>query len=181
MKRKAQLMDAAAVQRAVTRLSYEIIEKMPDLSRVVLIGIKTRGIPLAERIAENIRANTGVCVPVGTLDITFYRDDLTKDTDMPTVTVPTLPTDINDRDVILVDDVLFTGRTARAAIDAVFSLGRPNKIKLVVLVDRGHRDLPIRPDFVGKNVPTSTREIVMVHLEAVDGVTNVEIYENVEV
>ena len=164
MKLKAQLMDDVTVKRALTRLSYEIIEKSRDLENVVLIGIKT----------------PGVKVQTCTLDITFYRDDLTKRHDLPTVNTQTLPVDLNDKEVILVDDVLFTGRTVRAAIDAVFRFGRPARIRLVVLVDRGHRELPIRPDFVGKNIPTSLREIIAVHLEAVDGKTNVEIYEQDE-
>lgn len=177
MKLKAQLMDDVTVKRALTRLSYEIIEKSRDLENVVLIGIKTRGVPLAEQIAANMETHTGVKVKTCTLDITFYRDDLTKRHDLPTVNTQTLPVDLNDKEVILVDDVLFTGRTVRAAIDAVFRFGRPARIRLVVLVDRGHRELPIRPDFVGKNIPTSLREIIAVHLEAVDGKTNVEIYE----
>ena len=159
MKLKAQLMDDVTVKRALTRLSYEIIEKSRDLENVVLIGIKTRGVPLAEQIAANIETHTGVKVQTCTLDITFYRDDLTKRHDLPTVNTQTLPVDLNDKEVILVDDVLFTGRTVRAAIDAVFRFGRPARIRLVVLVDRGHRELPIRPDFVGKNIPhLSTRD-----------------------
>lgn len=177
MKFKAQLLDALAVKRAVTRLSYEILEKSPDISNVLLLGIKTRGVPLAEMIAANIKAHAGADVPVCTLDITFYRDDLTRKDDLPTVNACAIPFDLNGREVILVDDVLFTGRTARAAIDAVFRLGRPARIKLVVLVDRGHRELPIRPDFVGKNIPTSTREVVNVNIESIDGKTDVEIYE----
>ena len=150
MKLKAQLMDDVTVKRALARLSYEIIEKSRDLENVVLIGIKTRGVPIAEQIAANIETHTGVKVQTCTLDITFYRDDLTKRHDLPTVNTQTLPVDLNDKEVILVDDVLFTGRTVRAAIDAVFRFGRPARIRLVVLVDRGHRELPIRPDFVGK-------------------------------
>lgn len=153
MKLKAQLMDDVTVKRALARLSYEIIEKSRDLENVVLIGIKTRGVPIAEQIAANIETHTGVKVQTCTLDITFYRDDLTKRHDLPTVNTQTLPVDLNDKEVILVDDVLFTGRTVRAAIDAVFRFGRPARIRLVVLVDRGHRELPIRPDFVGKNIP----------------------------
>ena len=143
MKLKAQLMDDVTVKRALTRLSYEIIEKSRDLENVVLIGIKTRGVPLAEQIAANIETHTGVKVQTCTLDITFYRDDLTKRHDLPTVNTQTLPVDLNDKEVILVDDVLFTGRTVRAAIDAVFRFGRPARIRLVVLVDRGHRELPL--------------------------------------
>lgn len=133
MKLKAQLMDDVTVKRALTRLSYEIIEKSRDLENVVLIGIKTRGVPLAEQIAANIETHTGVKVQTCTLDITFYRDDLTKRHDLPTVNTQTLPVDLNDKEVILVDDVLFTGRTVRAAIDAVFRFGRPARIRLVVL------------------------------------------------
>lgn len=145
MKLKAQLMDDVTVKRALTRLSYEIIEKSRDLENVVLIGIKTRGVPLAEQIAANMETHTGVKVQTCTLDITFYRDDLTKRHDLPTVNTQTLPVDLNDKEVILVDDVLFTGRTVRAAIDAVFRFGRPARIRLVVLVDRGHRELPFAP------------------------------------
>ena len=131
MKLKAQLMDDVTVKRALTRLSYEIIEKSRDLENVVLIGIKTRGVPLAEQIAANMETHTGVKVQTCTLDITFYRDDLTKRHDLPTVNTQTLPVDLNDKEVILVDDVLFTGRTVRAAIDAVFRFGRPARIRLV--------------------------------------------------
>ncbi len=177
MKLKAQLLDEAAVNRAITRLSYEIVEKSHDIRNIVLIGIKTRGIPLAKQIAAQIRTHSGIDIPVDELDITFYRDDLSRVQEFPSVHTPGLTQDISGREVILVDDVLFTGRTARAAIDAVFRFGRPDKIKLVVLVDRGHRDLPIRPDFVGKNIPTSMREIIAVNLKPTDGRTNVEIYE----
>lgn len=139
MKLKAQLMDDVTVKRALTRLSYEIIEKSRDLENVVLIGIKTRGVPLAEQIAANIETHTGVKVQTCTLDITFYRDDLTKRHDLPTVNTQTLPVDLNDKEVILVDDVLFTGRTVRAAIDAVFRFGRPARIRLVVCRPRSPR------------------------------------------
>lgn len=169
MKLKAQLMDDVTVKRALTRLSYEIIEKSRDLENVVLIGIKTRGVPLAEQIAANIETHTGVKVQTCTLDITFYRDDLTKRHDLPTVNTQTLPVDLNDKEVILVDDVLFTGRTVRAAIDAVFRFGRPARIRLVVLVDRGHRELPIDPEYVGKNVPTAREEQICVLTPQFDG------------
>ena len=176
MKLKAQLMDDVTVKRALARLSYEIIEKSRDLENVVLIGIKTRGVPIAEQIAANIETHTGVKVQTCTLDITFYRDDLTKRHDLPTVNTQTLPVDLNDKEVILVDDVLFTGRTVRAAIDAVFRFGRPARIRLVVLVDRGHRELPIRADFVGKNIPTSRNEMVGVSLPPFDEETSVKLY-----
>jgi pyrimidine operon attenuation protein/uracil phosphoribosyltransferase len=180
MKFKVQLLDGLAVRRALTRLSFEIVEKSADLSNVVLVGIKTRGVPIAETIAANIEANSGVRVPTCALDITFYRDDLSKVADMPQVEKPSFDIDINGREVVLVDDVLYTGRTARAAIDALFSVGRPSRIRLAVLVDRGHRELPIRPDYIGKNVPTSLREVVRVNFEATDGKTNVELYEREE-
>lgn len=144
MKLKAQLMDDVTVKRALTRLSYEIIEKSRDLENWRCSSASKRAdVPLAEQIAANIETHTGVKVQTCTLDITFYRDDLTKRHDLPTVNTQTLPVDLNDKEVILVDDVLFTGRTVRAAIDAVFRFGRPARIRLVVLVDRGHRELPI--------------------------------------
>ena len=178
LKTKVQLLDEGTVNRTLMRLSYEIVEKSADLSRLVLVGIRTRGVPLAKMIAANIARNSGVELPVGALDITFYRDDLQKVADMPQVTaVPAFSFDITGREVVLVDDVLFTGRTARAAIDALFSMGRPGKIRLAVLVDRGHRELPIRPDYVGKNVPTSMSEVIRVNLPEQDGKTNVEICE----
>lgn len=170
-------MDETLVERALTRLSYEIIEQSQDTSRLVLVGIKTRGIPMAKAIAKRISEHSGLDVPVCKLDITFYRDDLSKLSDMPTVKSTELETDINGKEVILVDDVLYTGRTIRAAIEAVFSCGRPAKIKLAVLVDRGHRELPIKPDYVGKNVPTSRREVIKVSFKETDGETGVALYE----
>ena len=175
---KVQILDETAMKRALMRLSYEIVERCTDPQNIILIGIRTRGVPMAERLRDNIRKNSGVDIPVGALDITFYRDDLQKVADMPQVTaVPAFSFDITGREVVLVDDVLFTGRTARAAIDALFSMGRPGKIRLAVLVDRGHRELPIRPDYVGKNVPTSMSEVIRVNLPEQDGKTNVEICE----
>ena len=178
MKLKAQLMDDVTVKRALTRLSYEIIEKSRDLENVVLIGIKTRGVPLAEQIAANIETHTGVKVQTCTLDITFYRDDLTKRHDLPTVNTQTLPVDLNDKEVILVDDVLFTGRTARAAMDAIIKLGRPAKIQLAVIIDRGHRELPICANYVGKNIPTSSDEFISVRVNEIDGAFRAELYKN---
>ncbi len=178
MKLKAQLMDDVTVKRALTRLSYEIIEKSRDLENVVLIGIKTRGVPLAEQIAANMETHTGVKVKTCTLDITFYRDDLTKRHDLPTVNTQTLPVDLNDKEVILVDDVLFTGRTARAAMDAIIKLGRPAKIQLAVIIDRGHRELPICANYVGKNIPTSSDEFVSVKVNEIDGAFRAELYKN---
>ena len=180
MKWKAQIMDESAVNRCMTRISYEIIEREGDLSHLVLVGIHTRGVPMARMLAERIRAHSGVDVTVGTLDISLYRDDLTTVAEMPEVHGSALPFDITGRRVVLVDDVLYTGRTARAAIDALFSLGRPAAVRLAVLVDRGHRELPIRADFVGKNMPTSQREVVAVHFPETDGDMGVLLYEREE-
>ena len=171
MKLKNLLFDETAVKRA---LSYEIFERANNIENTVLVGIKTRGVPIAEIISENLAKNSGVKVPVLELDITHYRDDVKREIEVQ----DTLKrSDVEGKDVILVDDVLFTGRTTRAAIDAVFSAGRASSIKLAVLVDRGHRELPIRADFVGKNVPSSMREKIIVKLEPTDGETSVGIYE----
>ncbi len=172
---KVQVLDDAAVGRALMRISYEIVEKCSDLSNVILVGIRTRGVPIAKIIAKNIEKNSKVSVPVGSLDITFYRDDLEKIDESPKVGDTKIDGDINGKEVVLVDDVLYTGRTARAAIDALFALGRPGKIRLAVLVDRGHRELPIRPDYVGKNIPTSLSEVIKVNIDATDGKTGVDI------
>lgn len=174
MKLKNLLFDETAVKRALTRLSYEIFERANNIENTVLVGIKTRGVPIAEIISENLAKNSGVKVPVLELDITHYRDDVKREIEVQ----DTLNrSDVEGKDVILVDDVLFTGRTTRAAIDAVFSAGRASSIKLAVLVDRGHRELPIRADFVGKNVPSSMREKIIVKLEPTDDETSVGIYE----
>ena len=174
MKLKNLLFDETAVKRALTRLSYEIFERANNIENTMLVGIKTRGVPIAEIISENLAKNSGVKVPVLELDITHYRDDVKREIKVQ----DTLKrSDVEGKDVILVDDVLFTGRTTRAAIDAVFSAGRASSIKLAVLVDRGHRELPIRADFVGKNVPSSMREKIIVKLEPTDGETSVGIYE----
>lgn len=177
MKFKTLLMDGMAVQRAVKRISHEIIEKNNGVDNVVLVGIKTRGIPLAEMIRDNIYALEGKQLTVEKLDITLYRDDLSELSEMPNVISDTITGDIKEKTVILCDDVLFTGRTVRAAIDAVMKHGRPNAIQLAILIDRGHRELPIRADFVGKNVPTSHDESVTVSFDSVDGETKVELYE----
>lgn len=172
---KVQVLDSAAMGRALMRVSYEIVERSEDLQNVMLVGIRTRGVPLAKVLAANILRNTGVSVPVGSLDITFYRDDLEKIQDSPKVGLTDIPHSVDNKEIVLVDDVLFTGRTARAAIDAIFSLGRPKLIRLAVLVDRGHRELPIRPDYVGKNIPSSLSEVIKVYLDEVDGMNAVEI------
>ena len=172
-----QIMDEMALKRALTRLSFEIMEKTDAPENLVLVGIKTRGIPIAKTLADNIRRHHDIEVPVCHLDITFYRDDLSKISEMPSVGQHALGMDITGKEIVLVDDVLYTGRTIRAAIEAVFDQGRPGKIRLAVLIDRGHRELPIRPDYVGKNVPTAQKEVVKVNFQDVDGVTNVELYE----
>ena len=171
------MIEESVVQRTLTRLSFEIVERSEDLDNVVLIGIRTRGVPLAEIIKANIAKNASRELPLGELDITLYRDDLSTIAELPVVNGTKVDFDINGKDVILVDDVVYTGRTVRAAIDAVFAMGRPRTIRLAVLVDRGHRELPIRADFVGKNIPTSHKEIVCVHCPSTDGKCDVELYE----
>ena len=170
-----QIMTADEIRRATTRLSHEIVEKQAGTAGLMLIGIQRRGVPLARRIAAAILEHEGVEIPVGALDITFYRDDLSLVAQQPIVKGTELPEGIDGRTIILVDDVLYTGRTIRAAMDALVDFGRPQAIRLAVLVDRGHRELPIRADHVGKNVPTSREESVRVHLEETDGVDEVEI------
>lgn len=177
MANTVQLMDEMAVGRALTRLSFEIMEKASDPANVVLVGIKTRGVPMAKAIAEKINQHSGQVVPVLELDISFYRDDLTKLTEMPVAKEPHFDIDISGKEIVLVDDVLYTGRTIRAAIEAIFSVGRPAKIGLAVLVDRGHRELPIKPDYVGKNVPTSHKEYIKVSVAEVDGTNQVELFK----
>ncbi len=173
MRLKAQILDEAAMGRALMRISHEIAEKNKGVENVVLIGVRRRGEPIARRIRANIRKIEDVEVPCGSIDIHWYRDDLSTLSDSPELRRIELGFDVTDRDVVLVDDVIYTGRTARAAIEAVFSCGRPRSIQLAVLVDRGHRELPIRPDFVGKNIPTSRSELVEVRLPEFDGETGV--------
>jgi Pyrimidine operon attenuation protein/uracil phosphoribosyltransferase len=170
---KAQLMDEPAMNRALMRISHEIAEKNKGVDDVVLVGIRRRGEPIAQQIRRNIEKIEGVCVPCGSIDIGFYRDDLRPLSDAPLVRRTELPFAVEDKHVVLIDDVLYTGRTARAAIEAVFSCGRPKSIQFAVLIDRGHRELPIRADFVGKNVPTSHSELVEVRLPSFDGETGV--------
>src|SRR6185295_11347344 len=168
VREKAEIVDGEGLRRAVTRIAHEIIERNDGAKNVVLVGIRTRGVPLAERLARKIQEFEGVEPPVGALDITLYRDDLQMIDHQPVVKGTDVPTGINDKIVILVDDVLYTGRTVRAALDELIDLGRPKAIQLAVIVDRGHREIPIRADFVGKNVPTSKREVIMVHVTEVD-------------
>jgi len=173
---KATVMDGEAITRAVTRIAHEILEANKGADNLALVGIVTRGAALAEMLAAKIHEIEGTEVPVGTLDISFYRDDLRIRLN-PEVHRTDIPFDVQDREVVLVDDVLFTGRTIRAAMDALMDYGRPCSIQLAVLVDRGHRELPIRADFVGKNVPSSSKERVTVRLAALDGRDAVEILE----
>ena len=177
MKLKANLLDDKAIKRTLIRISHEIIEKNKGVENIVLIGIKRRGYPIAERIAKNIENIEGVSLPVGSVDITLYRDDITEIKDTPRVNNANLGVDIVGKKVILVDDVLYTCRTVRAAIDAVMDSGRPSQIQLAVLIDRGHKELPIRADYVGKNIPTSKSEAVAVEIEEIDGSNSVKIYE----
>lgn len=176
MELRANLMTEADMQRALKRMSHEIAEHNHGCENVVLLGIRRRGVPLAEALAENIGIIEGASVPVGELDITYYRDDIVSSADMPVIHGAGIDFEIAGKDVVLVDDVLYTGRTVRAALDAVSKIGRASSIQLAVLIDRGHRELPIRADYVGKNVPTSKNEVVSVKVKAYDGITCVNLY-----
>ncbi len=169
VKKKAIVMDADRIRRAVTRITHEILERNKETGSLGIVGIRTRGVPLAKRICRKAKEIEGSEVSVGAIDITLYRDDLQTIDYQPVVGKTEIPFDITDMNIILVDDVLFSGRTVRAALDELMDFGRPSSIQLAVLVDRGHRELPIRPDFVGRNVPTSITETVDVNLEEEDG------------
>ena len=173
---KAQVLDEAALDRALTRIAHEILEKNDGAKDLAFVGLRTRGVTLAHRLAAKIARIDGATLPVGTLDITLYRDDLGM-RGAPVIRGTDIPFSIKDKTVVLVDDVLFTGRTIRAALDALIDLGRPRMIQLATLIDRGHRELPIRPDYVGKNLPTSRRESVAVRLKEHDGEDRVVIEE----
>ncbi|HBG37973.1 MAG TPA: bifunctional pyr operon transcriptional regulator/uracil phosphoribosyltransferase PyrR [Clostridiaceae bacterium] len=177
MKVKAQIMDEIAMERALKRISHEIIEKNKGVKDIALVGIKTRGIPIAKRIAGYIKDFENYEVEVGNLDITLYRDDLTEKFEQAHLNQTDINFDINNKNIILIDDVLYTGRTVRAALDAIIDIGRPKTIQLAELIDRGHRELPIRADYVGKNVPTSENEIVRVELIETDDENRVIICE----
>ena len=177
MKFKAQIMTEEDVNRVLVRISHEIIEKNHGTANLCLIGIKTRGIPLAYRLAQNIRNIDNAELEVGELDITLYRDDLTMIAKNPILSETKISFSVEDKTVVLVDDVIFTGRTARAALDAVMAVGRPAKIQLAVLIDRGHSELPIKANYVGKNIPSSLSEVISVHLAEHDGFTDVCINE----
>jgi len=163
------ILDSTTMNRTLARLSHEIIEQNEDAKTIYLVGIKRRGVPLARILKQNIEKYAEIPVEMGELDITFYRDDLTIKSIDPTVNATSIPFDVNGKDIVLVDDVLYTGRTARAAMDALMAIGRPSKITLCVIVDRGHRELPISANFVGKNLPTSRHEFVSVRVEEYDG------------
>ena len=165
------VMDADRMSRTLTRIAHEIVERNRGLDHLALVGVRTRGVPIAERLAERLQDITGQEVPTGALDITLYRDDLMRHSvgPQPLVRSTEIPFSIDGRHILLVDDVLYTGRTIRAALDALIDFGRPSTIQLAVLVDRGHRELPIRADYVGKNVPTSSRESIRVRLQEIDG------------
>lgn len=174
---KASLLDEKAINRTLIRISHEIIEKNKGTKDIVLVGIKRRGYPIAQRIAKNIENIEGVKVPVCNIDIKLYRDDITEIKGEPMLNKVDLGVNIIGKKVILIDDVLFTCRTVRAAIDAIMDIGRPEQIQLGVLIDRGHKELPIRADYVGKNIPTSKNEIIAVEITEIDGEDSVKIYE----
>lgn len=169
MKQEKVLLDDAAINRVLTRIAHEILEANKGAQDMVLLGIETRGVPLAKRLAEKIKLIEGVEVDVKKVNITYYRDDLQKKYDQPFTSGNDLTDELNGKTVVLVDDVIYTGRTVRAAMDAIMDVARPNYIRLATLIDRGHRELPIRPDYVGKNIPTSKKEIVHVKIKEVDG------------
>lgn len=179
MKLKAQIMDDIAVERSIVRIAHQILEKNRGVDKLCIIGIKTRGVPLASRLVKAIHKIEGVTVDMGVLDISLYRDDLMEVNKDPKLNATDIPFSVVGKNVILVDDVIYTGRTVRAALDAIINIGRPATIQLAVLIDRGHRELPIRADYVGKNIPTSKSEVVAVHMEECDGETCVQLYENV--
>jgi pyrimidine operon attenuation protein / uracil phosphoribosyltransferase len=173
----AVVMDADRVARSLSRIAHEIIERNRTLEHVALVGIRARGVPLAHRLAAHLREFASADVPIGALDITLYRDDLMRHAigPQPVIRRTEIPFSIDDRLILLVDDVLYTGRTTRAALDALIDFGRPSAIQLVALVDRGHRELPIRADYVGRNIPTSRQQSVQVHLTEIDGRDEVEV------
>lgn len=177
MEFKADILDENDIRRALIRISHEIVESNKGTEGIVLVGILRRGKPIAEMIRANIEKFEGVSLPCGELDIKFYRDDLTTTAEDPVAKKTELPFSIEGKTVVLVDDVIYTGRTARAAIEAVFSLGRPSCIQLAALVDRGHRELPIRADYVGKNIPTSRNELVKVSIPPFEEKAGVSLYE----
>jgi pyrimidine operon attenuation protein/uracil phosphoribosyltransferase len=176
---KTQLMSASEMDRTLVRLAHEILEKTGDLDRLAFVGIRRRGVPLAERLAAKIEAIEGRKIPVGTLDITLYRDDLSTVADRPVVSGTEIPFPVTGKDIVLMDDVLYTGRTVRAALDALFDQGRPARVQLLVLIDRGHRELPIEARYVGRYVQTTENEIIEVKFQEIDGAEKVLLVERV--
>lgn len=174
---KAKVLDKDTLNRSILRIAHEILEKNKGAKDLCLVGIRNRGVYLAKRLSDCIEKIEDECIPVGILDITLYRDDLTLVVAQPVVRKTEIDFDITDKNIVLVDDVLFTGRTVRAALDALIDFGRPKSIQVAVIVDRGHRELPIRADYVGKNIPTSKNETVEVRLQEVDGKDEVVIIE----
>ncbi len=166
---KAKIIDDKGLKRTITRLAHEILEKNRGTEKLAIVGIRTRGVYLAQRIIKEIERIEGISLPLGILDITLYRDDFRQRLKQPTVQQTEIPFDIDEKTIILIDDVLYTGRTTRAALEALMAFGRPERIQLAVLVDRGHRQLPIKPDYVGKNIPTSIGEEIQVKMKEVDG------------
>ena len=177
---KRQLLSATEIDRTLQRLAHEIAERSAPMADLALIGVRRRGVPLAQRLARSIRSFASVDVPVGTLDITLYRDDLSTVAPQPVVQSTEIPFPVDDRDLVVVDDVLYTGRTIRAAMNGLFDLGRPRRIRLCVLIDRGHRELPVEASFVGRNVQTSDTEIIEVRLKEIDGEERVMLVDRVE-
>ena len=177
LKEKAEIVDADGLRRIITRIAHEIVERNKGVEDLVLVGIRRRGVPLATRMADKIREFEGAQPALGSLDITLYRDDLSTVDHQPVVGATEIPVAINGKVVVLVDDVLYTGRTVRAAMDALIDFGRPRSIQHAVVIDRGHRELPIRADFVGKNVPTSKKEVIGVKLQEIDTIDAVVIKE----
>ena len=175
MKMKSKILDQSAIERAIRRIAHEIVEQNKGLDNIYLVGIRSRGVPMANRLADYLKQIEGVEVPVGVVDITLYRDDLSTISHQPVLKGSEIDFDIEDANIILVDDVLYTGRTIRAAFDALLDFGRPRKIQLCVLIDRGHRELPIKANYVGKNVPTAQNEIIKVSFEETDGEDSVKI------
>lgn len=173
---KATIMNAEAMRRAVTRIAHEILEHNEGAGNLGIVGVVSRGVPLAQILSQEIGEIEGTCPPVGQLDISFYRDDISRSI-APVLHATDIPFRIDKRDIVLVDDVLYTGRTVRSALDALIDMGRPKTVQLAVMIDRGHRELPIRADYVGKNVPSSRTESVRVHLKDIDGENSVTIWE----
>ena len=176
MEFKSEIMDSDALRRCLIRISHQILERNGGTENLCLVGIKTRGVPIAEMIRDNISAIEGTTVPTGTIDISFYRDDLDHAFSDPKIGGTDLPFDVSGKTIVLVDDVIYTGRTTRAAIECLLKHGRPAYVQLAVVIDRGHRELPIRPDFVGKNIPTSCDELISVRLPSVDGEFGIKLF-----